>query len=125
VTTEFVDEYFHNDPNVITKIKSAIVDQAEEDEGFVSMDNVARLAFENEEDSREDYVNVLRSAGFVADVPLGTRIVKQQFATHKIKAENGVEIKFPAPLAAEEDQVEITNNPDGTISVLFKNLIVV
>jgi len=56
---------------------------------------------------------------------LGERVVKQQFATHKIKAENGVEIKFPAQLAAEEDEIEITKNPDGTVTVLFKNLRVV
>ena len=55
------------------------------------------------------------------DLPLGERVVKAQFASHKIKADNGVELKFPAQLAVE-DEVEITKNADGSVTVLLKNL---
>jgi len=122
VTVEFVEEHFANDPKVSARIKTALLEEAEAEEGFVSMDNVAQAAFEGKEEIKTQYVNVMREAGIKEDMPLGERVVKQQFATHKIKAENGVEIKFPAQLAAEEDEVEITKNPDGTVTVLFKNL---
>jgi len=125
VTVEFVEEYFKSDPKVFAKIKTALLEEAETEEGFVSMDNVAASAFEGEDEVKVQYVNTMRDAGIHADLPLGERVVKQQFATHKIKAENGVEIKFPAPLAAEEDEIEITKNSDGTVTVLFKNLRVV
>ena len=92
----------------------------ESDEGIISLDNVASKALD--EDMKVQYVNTLREAGIQEDIPLGERVVKQQFATHKIKAENGVEIRFPAELAAIEDDLEITTHPDGTVSVLFKNL---
>lgn len=124
VTVEFVEEHFKSDPKVSAKIKTAMLEEVEAEEGFVSMDNVAANVFEAEA-VKTQYVNTLREAGIQADLPLGERVVKQQFATHKIKAENGVEIKFPAPLAAEEDEIEITNNSDGTVTVLFKNLRVV
>lgn len=122
VTVEFVEEYFKQDPVVFAKIKTALVDEAEAEEGFVSMDNVAAAAFEGQDEMKVQYISTLREAGLKEDLPLGQRVVKQQFASHKIKAENGVEIRFPAHLAAEEDELEITKHSDGTVSVLFKNL---
>ena len=122
VTVEFVEEYFESNPKVSAKIKTALLDEAHAEEGFVSIDNVAAAAFEGEEEMKVQYVNTMRDAGIKDELPLGERVVKAQFATHKIKAENGVEIKFPAQLAAEEDEVEITKNSDGTVTVVFKNL---
>ncbi|MCL1844143.1 MAG: nucleoid-associated protein [Defluviitaleaceae bacterium] len=124
VTTEFVDEFFNNNPKVSAKIKTAMVEEARDEDGFISMDNVAGRAFDdfdNGANVKEQYISTLREAGVREDLPLGERVVKQQFATHKIKAENGVEIRFPAELAAEDD-IEITTHPDGTVSLLFKNL---
>jgi len=125
VTVEFVEEHYDCDPKVSAKIKSALLEEVYAEEGFVSMDNVAAAAFDGEDEMKTQYVNIMRDAGIKEDLPLGERVVKAQFATHKIKAENGVEIKFPAQLAAEEDEIEITKNPDGTVTVVFKNLRVV
>jgi len=122
VTVEFVEEYFKQDPKVFAKIKTALVDEAEAEEGFVSMDNVAAAAFEGQDEMKVQYISTLREAGVGEDLLLGQRVVKQQFFTHKIKAENGVEIKFPAQLAAEDDEIDITRHSDGTVSVLFKHL---
>jgi nucleoid-associated protein YejK len=121
VTSEFVDEFYNRDPKISAKIKTAMMEEAEAEEGFVSMDNVAERVFENN-DAKAQYISTLRDAGVSDELPLGERVVKQQFATHKIKAENGVEIRFPAELAAIENDLEITTHSDGTVSVLFKNL---
>jgi len=122
ITVEFVDEFFNKDPNVSAKIKSAIMDEAEVEEGFISMDNIAAVAFEGQDEVRTQYVSTLREAGIQEDLPLGQRVVKQQFATHKIKAENGIEIRFPAQLAADDDELEITKHSDGTVTVVLKHL---
>jgi nucleoid-associated protein YejK len=118
VTAEFVEEFCNNDPKVSARIKTAMLDEAEE--GLVSMDNVAKKALSG--DTKTQYISTLRDAGIREDIPLTERVVKQQFSTHKLKAENGVEIRFPAELAAIEDDLEITTHSDGTVSVLFKNL---
>jgi len=123
ITTEFVDEYFNRDPKVSSKIKSAMVVEAEAEEGFVSMENVAAQAFEGQdEEIKTQYISTLRDAGVREDLPLGERVVKQQFSTHRIKGENGVEIRFPAELAVEEDSIEFTTHSDGTVTVVIKNL---
>ena len=122
INTEFVQEYYNNSPTIQAKIKTALLEEAEESEGYVSMDNVAAQVFEAADELKFQYINTMRDAGIKEDLPLGQRVVRQQFGTQKIKAENGVEIKFPAELAAAGEEVEITTHPDGTISVLFKNL---
>jgi len=122
INTDFVQEYYNNSPTVQAKIKTALLEEAEESEGFVSMDNVAANIFEASDELKFQYINTMRDAGIVEELPLGQRVVRQQFQTHRIKAENGVEIKFPAELAAQGDEVEITTHADGTISVLLKHL---
>ena len=122
VTTEFVDEHFKRDPVVSARIKTALVDEAEAEEGFVSIDNVAAAAFSGDEEVKQQYIGILREAGVQADMPLGERVVKQQFATHKIKAENGIELKFPAQLAADDDELEIVKHGDGTVTITLKHL---
>ncbi|MCL2188334.1 MAG: nucleoid-associated protein [Defluviitaleaceae bacterium] len=122
INNEFVQEYHHNNPKITAKIKSALVEEAENEEGFVSIDNVAAAVFAEEPEEKTRYIETLREAGVTTDLPLGERVVRAQFATQKIKGENGVEIKFPASLAADEDELEITPHPDGTVSVLIKRL---
>jgi len=122
INVEFVHEYYNNSPTVQAKIKTALLEEAQDSEGFVSMDNVAAQVFEAADELKFQYLNSLRDAGIKDDLPLGNRVVRQQFGTQKIKAENGVEIKFPAELAAQGEEVEITTHVDGTISVLFKHL---
>ncbi|MCL2049866.1 MAG: nucleoid-associated protein [Defluviitaleaceae bacterium] len=119
VTTEFVEEYFNKDPKVSARIKTAMLEETEETD-VLSLDNAASKALD--EEMKTQYINTLREAGVREDIAIGERVVKQQFATHKIKAENGVEIRFPAELAAIEDDLEITTHEDGTVTVLFKNL---
>jgi len=121
VTVDFVEEHFASNPVISARIKTAIVTEAESDDGYISMDNVATQAFEQQEDMKTQYVNTLRDAGVREDLPLTQRVVKQQFSTQRIKAENGVDIRFPAQMI-EDEELELTTHPDGTVTIVFKNL---
>jgi len=48
--------------------------------------------------------------------------VQREFKHQKYKAENGVEIKFPAELLQDPEQMRVTTNPDGSLSITFNNL---
>ena len=122
VTTDFIGQYLNNDLKVATRLKTALIEEATEDDGFVSIDNIASTVFEEQEDIKTQYVSSLREAGVADDLLLGQKVVKQQFAMQRIKAENGVEIRFPVALAADENAMEIITHSDGTVSVHFKNL---
>ena len=122
ISNEYVQEFHQNNPKVSAKIKTALVEEAENEEGFVSLDNVAAQVFAENEEEKTQYIATMRDAGFVADVPLGENVARSQFATSRIKGDNGVEIKFPAHIAADEDELEITTHADGTVTVLIKRL---
>jgi hypothetical protein len=86
------------------------------------MDNVASSVFAEDDEKKTMYISVMRDAGITADLPLGERVVRTQFATQRIRGENGIEIKFPASLAQDEDEMEITPHSDGTVSILIKRM---
>jgi len=121
VTEEFVAEHFESDIKTRALVKTAMTEEAEESEGIVSMNNVAARAFEDEA-IKQEYVHTLREAGIVEDLPLGEKFVKQQFGTQKLKAENGIEIKFPAELAVDDESMEIERHSDGSVTVTLKRL---
>lgn len=122
ITEEFIQEYYDNSPKAAARVKTAVVEEAEAEDGYVSMDNVAARVFEENDELKKQYVETLREAGIRADIPLGVRFAKSRFGTQRIKADNGVEVKFPCELAEDEDAVEITNHADGTVTVLLKRL---
>ena len=121
VAGEFVQEYFNSDIKTHALVKTAMTEEAEDADGIVSMDNVAARIFEDES-VKKNFVHTLREAGIVEDMELGTKFVKQQFGTQRLKAENGIEVKFPAELAVEDDQVEIESHSDGSVTVTLKRL---
>ncbi|MCL2421796.1 MAG: nucleoid-associated protein [Defluviitaleaceae bacterium] len=121
VADEFVDEYFDSDIRTRALVKTAMTEEAEESEGVVSMDNVAARVFEDQ-NMKQDFVHTLREAGIVEDMELGEKFVKQQFGTQRLKAENGIEIKFPAELAVDEEEMEIEKHSDGSVTVTLKRL---
>jgi len=126
VTEEFVEEYLNNDVSTLALVKTAMIEKAEEaeetDYGAFAMESVADKAFADADEVKGRYIETLREAGIKADLPLDAKFTRQQFGTQKIKADNGVEIKFPAELAADSGVMEITSHTDGTVSVLFKRL---
>jgi nucleoid-associated protein YejK len=122
LTEEITDKYYDNSIDSVTRLKTALVEQAEEAEGDVSIEGVAAKAFAENEDAKEDYVTLAREAGLRADMPLGEKFVRQQFGTQRIKAANGVELKFPAELWGDGTSIQMVNNDDGTTSILLNNL---
>ena len=121
VTDEFMQDFFENDIKTHAMVKTAMTQEAEETEGIISMDNVAARVFEDEE-IKHNFVHTMREAGIMEDIPLGAKFVKQQFGTHKLKSENGIELKFPAELAEDTGQMEIERHSDGTVTFVLKRM---
>lgn len=46
----------------------------------------------------------------------------KKFTKQKLKTDSGIEINFPAHFYGNPDVMEFINNPDGTISILIKNI---
>lgn len=122
ITDEFVQEYYDSNPKAAARVKAALMEEAEAEDGFVSMENVAARVFDENDELKQQYVETMRESGIRADVPMGARFARQRFGTQRIKGDNGVEVKFPSELAEDEGAVEITNHSDGTVTVVLKRL---
>jgi nucleoid-associated protein YejK len=122
ISDEINELHFESSIDAVARIKTALVDQAEESEGEISIESVAAKAFEDNPKAQGDYVRLARDAGLRADMMLGEKFVRQQFGTQRIKTENGIEIKFPAELWADSSCIEMIRQADGTNAILVKNL---
>jgi nucleoid-associated protein YejK len=125
VTAEFVHEYWNGDVELHAKVKHSLVDEAEDADDSISMENVAARVFPDEADAKDSFVHTMREAGIIEDLPLDAKFVRRQFAVHRIKADNGIEVKFPTELAGDSGQMEIDTHLDGTVTVTLKRMRVV
>ena len=47
---------------------------------------------------------------------------QRKFQKQAIRTQSGVEIRIPTEIYSNADEVEFINNPDGTVSLLIKNI---
>jgi len=122
ISDEINEKYFDGGIDAAARIKNALLEEAEETNGEISIEGVAAKAFAGNLEARGDYIGLARDAGLRADMMLGEKFVRQQFGTQRIKAENGVELKFPAELWGDSSSIEMVRQPDGSNAILLKNL---
>ena len=79
--------------------------------------------FEKNLEVRREYVEEIAKAGIVEkEIPIPDKIIEKKFRTHKIKTDTGIEIDFPLEYTDNNDRIEFINNPDGTLSIVIKNV---
>lgn len=122
ISDEINEKYFNRDAESLAKLKMAVIEEAEEEEGLVSIENVAARAFQENEDAKREYVTMAREAGIKTELPLGEKFSRQQFGYQRMKADNGIELKFPIDLSDDAGTIEFIKNTDGSLSILLKNL---
>lgn len=124
IATEINAKYYDDSPEVAARLKQAMlreVEEAPEEDGLV-LENVVRRAFPDKEEAKAEFVDLAKEYGLPHQVMLDKSIIQREFKMQKLKAENGVEIKCPAELFQDPDQVQMTVNGDGSITITLKNL---
>lgn len=104
------------------KAKSILNDELAQ-EGMLHIPKVAQRIFEESEEMRQEFEEKLDKYHLweseVAPVnPTTTKKLERQFLT----TDTGIEIKIPMDQYNNKERVEFITNPDGTISVLLKNI---
>lgn len=122
INKDIANKYYGGSLDAIATMTNAVISQSEEDDGILRIESIASKAFENEPDIKEEYINLLKESGIVRDLDIGDDYIKKFFGMQKFKADNGVEIKFPAELTFDNDYIEFQNNSDGSVNVTFKRL---
>lgn len=117
-------KYFESNIESAARFSQALIAEAEladEDEG-IHIENVIKRAFEENEQAAGEFLEAAKEAGLPHDIKMDEKFIRRQFGTHKFKADNGIEIKFPAELLEQAETIQFISNPDGTVSVTMRNL---
>lgn len=122
VTKNMNKKYFDEDFEKTIKLKKAVSDSFE-DVSAIQIDHIADKVFEKDLGIRSEYVDEIAKAGIPEkEITVPERLIEKKFRTHRIKTDTGIEIDFPLEYADNADKIEFVTNPDGTLSIIIKNI---
>lgn len=115
-------KYFDEDLEVASRVKKTMAESVEE-QGAVDIAHVADTCFGTSPEIREEYIKEIFKAGIEEPyVEVPEKVIEKKLRVQKIKTDTGVEINFPTDYFENSEKMEFINNPDGTISILIKNV---
>ncbi|EOL43104.1 hypothetical protein RV11_GL003078 [Enterococcus phoeniculicola] len=110
--------------DVVAEIKEAVYDSIEE-VGQINHEEIASRVFKDNITAQMAFKEEVKEKGFVSDVPPireVREISEKKFGKQKFKMSNGIELIVPVDVYRNPDLIEFVNNPDGTVSVMIKNV---
>lgn len=116
-------KHFNEEFDKVTQFKGCMSETIDESDE-INVDKVAEYVFSESAEIRKEYIEEVKMAGLVDNVVRipETVTTPKKFTTQKLKTDNGIEINFPSHFYNNSDVMEFINNPDGTISILIKNV---
>jgi nucleoid-associated protein YejK len=107
----------------VTKLRSCLAETIEEAQE-IKVSEVAEAVFGHNQAYKHEYLEEVKKAGLVeSSVPIPPLSnPSKTFRNQKLKTDSGIEINFPSHFYNNKDVMEFINNPDGTISILIKNV---
>ncbi len=118
LSKKYYDKEFDN----IARLNQAIAENIEEINA-IDIEEIARETFADNRQIQAEYLNEIQNAGIKEkEIHLPEKIAERKFKTHKIKTDTGIEINFPSIFYNKKDKIEFLNNPDGSISIIIRNV---
>ena len=120
---EKLGKKYNNDQlDSIAKLRKTVTEHIGESNS-VAVESVAREIFEDNPIAQREYIEEIKEAGIQEDqVHLSEKLVERKFGSHKIKTDTGIVINFPSTYYNNKEMIEFINNPNGTVSILIKNV---
>ena len=120
VQNDNLDEYTATEAKM--RAKSIIREELERNGGFV-VEDLADKVFEEQPDMRNAFQEKMEKYDMVKQevIPQNETTVRKYQKQH-LYTDSGIEIKIPMDCYQDADRVEFITNPDGTVSVLIKNI---
>ena len=122
VSKKIVKDYYENDIKKMAEVKNALVESVE-DSGSIDIEHVKFKAFENNPELQNIYEEEIEKTGLTEKIiEINEKLDKKLPRTQKLVTDDGIEIKVPTSYLTNGNKIEFINNPDGTISILLKNI---
>ena len=93
-----------------------------EDDGIIDNKKIADTVFSNNESAKQEYIELVEQTKFREEIPNNIPKYEKKFSKQKFKLTNGIELSVPSDVFQDKNLIEFINNPDGTVSVMIKNV---
>lgn len=122
ITREVIQDHLENPTEAITTLKSNIAESIFES-SQVPVSQVIRDTFKEFEEVTNECISKLEDCG-IGDEPISISTPKlvNKYTNHRLKTNTGIEIKLPTDMMNNPNLIEMVTNPDGTISIVIKNI---
>ncbi len=118
---EVANRYNEEEYVSMSQTQQAIFESIEEN-GMISKEKIAEAVFDTNESAKKEYYEMIDQTNFSEEIPSNIPKYEKKYSKQKFKLTNGIELSIPADVYKNKDLVEFINNPDGTISVMIKNV---
>ena len=123
VAAKVIDEHYDNPVKAIAELKNNISESIARTQ-TIPIQEIMEKTFGDDEEVLESCKQHLEEFGLSEEHPIEVRSSKvaNKYATQKLKTDTGIEIKMSTHLFKDPDFVEIINEPNGTQTLLIKNI---
>ncbi|MBO0476361.1 nucleoid-associated protein [Vagococcus sp. DIV0080] len=118
---EVANRYNEEEYVSMSQTQQAIFESIEE-EGIISKEKIADAVFVNNESAKQEYFEIIEQTKFSEEIPSNVPKYEKKYSKQKFKLTNGIELSIPTDIFKDKELIEFINNPDGTISVMIKNV---
>ncbi|HEX2946706.1 MAG TPA: nucleoid-associated protein [Clostridia bacterium] len=121
-TDQFKEEYLGDDFKKDLEIRKAVSESFELNSA-IDIEEVAANVFRNSPDMQKSYLKTLEDAGLKTTLlSPSEKVVEKNYRNQTLKTDTGIEINIPVECYTDRERIEFITNPDGTISILIKNV---
>lgn len=109
---------------IIGEVKEAVLSTVA-DYGELNPEKIGEKIFSNNIEAKTTFVKEIKEAGFSDKtqlIPEAKEVSVKKYGKQKLKLSNGIELIVPMDIYKNQELIEFINQPDGTISVLLKNI---
>jgi hypothetical protein len=122
IAAEVIQEHYDNTVEALSELKNNISESLAETQ-TIPIQKVIEKTFGKDKEVYENCIDKLEEAGLeAATLEVSHANLTRKYASHKLKTDTGIELKFPVPIFNNTDYIEFINNPDGTLSIVLKNI---
>ena len=123
VATKVIEEHYDNPIKAINELKNNVAESIARTQ-TIPIQEIIEQTFGDDQEVLETCIEYLETFGMANEEPIEVNSSKitNKYTTQKLKTDTGIEIKMPTHLFKDPDFIEIIDEPNGTQSIVIKNV---
>jgi len=122
IVAEVIEEHYDNTSQALSELKINISDSLFKTQ-TIPVQEILEKTFGEDVQVYESCIQKIEALGLKeTTLEVSDSKLTSKYTSHRLKTDTGIELKFPTPLFKNPDFIEFINNPDGTLSIMLKNI---